>query len=161
MEEHEADDDHPSSLPVCLFKTSPCVRSKRHRVFRHHAHMCFNMCAWCRYTRGRFESTHGGFFSACQAAPHTTPHKTHTHHTNHAHQHATTHGNRDRDRQRKKTGTEREEKTEEERQDKRREDKRRQDKTREERRFIFSVVVHGRFFTGVLIFWLIPFAHET
>ena len=24
--------------------------------------MCFNMCAWCRYTRGRFDSTHGGRF---------------------------------------------------------------------------------------------------
>ena len=23
--------------------------------------MCFNMWAWCRYTRGRFERTHGGF----------------------------------------------------------------------------------------------------
>ena len=23
--------------------------------------MCYHMRAWCRYTRGRFESTHGGF----------------------------------------------------------------------------------------------------
>ena len=44
---------------VCRFKTSSCVGSKRPRVHRHHAHMCFNMYAWCRYTRGRFESTHG------------------------------------------------------------------------------------------------------
>ena len=36
------------------------VHLKRHRVCRHHAHMCFNMCAWCRYTRGRFGRTHGG-----------------------------------------------------------------------------------------------------
>ena len=35
---------------VCRFKTAPCVRSKRPRVCRHHAHMCFNMCAWCQYT---------------------------------------------------------------------------------------------------------------
>ena len=39
----------------------PCVDSKRPRVYRHHAHMCYHMRAWCRYTRGRFESTHGGF----------------------------------------------------------------------------------------------------
>ena len=36
----------------------PCVRSKRPRVCRQHAHMCFNMCACCRHTRGRFERTH-------------------------------------------------------------------------------------------------------
>ena len=51
--------------PVCPSKTSPCVRSTRPRVYRHHAHMCFNMCAWCRHTRGRFERA--------------TPHRTHTH----------------------------------------------------------------------------------
>ena len=49
--------------PVCPHKTPPCVRSKRPRVHRHHAHMCFNMCAWCRYTRGRIERTHGGVLS--------------------------------------------------------------------------------------------------
>ena len=37
--------------PVWIQKTPPCVHSKRLRVCRHHAHMCFNMCAWCRYTR--------------------------------------------------------------------------------------------------------------
>ena len=31
--------------PVCPLNTCPCVRSKRPRVYRHHAHMCFNMCA--------------------------------------------------------------------------------------------------------------------
>ena len=36
---------------VCAFKTSPCVRSKCPRVYGHHAHMCFNMYAWCLYTR--------------------------------------------------------------------------------------------------------------
>ena len=50
-----------SSLsPVCPSKKPPCVDSKRPRVYRHHARMCYHMCAWCRYTRGRFESTHGG-----------------------------------------------------------------------------------------------------
>ena len=41
---------------------APCVETKRPRVYRHHARMCQNMRAWCRYTQGRLESTHGGFF---------------------------------------------------------------------------------------------------
>ena len=49
--------------PVCPHKTPPWVRSKRPRVHRHHAHMCFNMCAWCRYTWKRIERTHGGVLS--------------------------------------------------------------------------------------------------
>ena len=43
----------------CGTLKTPCERSKRTRVYPHHAHMCFNMWAWCPYTRGRFESTHG------------------------------------------------------------------------------------------------------
>ena len=43
-------------------KKPPCVDAKRPRVYRHHAHMCYHMCAWCRYTRGRFASTHGSLF---------------------------------------------------------------------------------------------------
>ena len=43
-------------------KKPPCVDSKRLRVYLHHAHMCHHMRAWCRYTRGRFQSTHGGFW---------------------------------------------------------------------------------------------------
>ena len=42
-------------------KKPPCVDSKRPRVYRHHARMCQNMRAWCWYTQGRLESTHGGF----------------------------------------------------------------------------------------------------
>ena len=49
--------------PVCPLNTSPCGRSQRRRVCRHHANMCFNMCAWCWYTRGRFERTHGDVLS--------------------------------------------------------------------------------------------------
>ena len=142
------------SLPaMCPLKTCPCVRSKRPRVYRHHAHMCFNMCAWCRYTRGRFEHTHGhvlnghtGFFSVPHNT-HYTPHRTHTT-TQDTTQHNNTTtpplGDRERQRQRKKTGTESEEKTAEERQkkkktkeDKTRQDRKRRDKTRmrrEERR---------------------------
>ena len=74
----------PSS--VCPLATSPCVRSTRLRVCRHHAHMFRHMCAWCRYTRRRFERTHEDVlsgrtgFSACYT-PHTTHHIAHTHHT--------------------------------------------------------------------------------
>ena len=141
------------------WKTSPCVRSKRRHAFGHHAHMCFNMCAWCRYTRGHFESTHGGFFYACQAAPHTTPHKTHTHHTNHAHQHETTHGDTDRDRDRDRDRERRENGRWETRQEKRRQKKTRQDKRRE--KIHFQCGGAWPFFVDVVIFWLIPFAHET
>ena len=41
---------------VCRFKTSPCVPAPRAHAFQH-------VCAWCRYTRGRFECTHGGVLS--------------------------------------------------------------------------------------------------
>ena len=138
-----------NNVSVCAFKTSPFVPAPR-------AHMLKHVCAWCRYKRGRFERTHGdvlsghtGFFQCA------TPHTTHHHTTqNNTQQHTETETDRDRQRQRKKTeeedrgrrqrkktGTERESKTEEERQDKRRGRKRRR---QEERRFIFSVVVHGR-----------------
>ena len=110
------------------------------------------MCAWCRYTRGRFESTHGGFF--LRAKPRHTPHHTnhthhtqHTHHTNHAHQHATTHGDTDRDRQRqtdrdrqRQTDRDRQRQTETDRDRERRQGQRekrrrkRRDKTRQEKR---------------------------
>ena len=50
--------------PCVDSKTPPCVDSKRPRVCRQHAHMLFSMCAWCRHTRGRFESTHGGVFES-------------------------------------------------------------------------------------------------
>ena len=38
----------------------PCVRPNRSRVCWNHAHMLKHMCAWCRYTRKRFERTHRG-----------------------------------------------------------------------------------------------------
>ena len=103
------------------------------------------MCAWCPYTRGRFESTHG--FFQC-----VTPHNTHTPHTT---THTTTtaaattqnntelHTETGRQRQRKKTRRKtREEKRRREtergqdgRQEKRREDERqREDKTEDRRR---------------------------
>ena len=79
---------------VCAFKTPACVRSKRPRVYRHHAHMLKSMCAWCRYTRRRFECTRGCFSA-------WTHHNTQQHHnTNQQHTtsqqhkpHTTTHHN--------------------------------------------------------------------
>ena len=121
---------HPSLSSVCPSQNPPCVDSKRPRVYRHHAQ---HMCAWCRYTRRRFEPTHGGF-SACQAAPHHT-HNTTQHTTQHTHhstpQHRTPHGDRDRERQRQRqTETERDR----ERRQKHRERQRKRDKTRQEKK---------------------------
>ena len=48
--------------PVCRLKTCPCISSTRPCVHRHHAHMLKHMCAWFRYTRWRFERTHGLVF---------------------------------------------------------------------------------------------------
>ena len=50
--------------PCVDSKTPPCADSKRLRVCPQHAHMLFSMCAWCRYTRGRFECTHGDRFKS-------------------------------------------------------------------------------------------------
>ena len=105
---------------------SPCVRSKRPREYRHHAHMSYHMCAWCRYTRGRFERTHGGvlnvhtgvFHIFHRAATHTN---THTRHTPRPPTTPRPHNTTRRQKQRE---------TEKERQEKRRRDK----KAREEKR---------------------------
>ena len=67
-----------------------------------------SMCACCRHTRGRFESTHGkrfesthGVFSVPHHTAHTTPHRTNTHkHTQH-HQHTETETEKE-DRERRK-----------------------------------------------------------
>ena len=125
------------NVPVCTFKTSPFVPAPRAHMFQH-------VCAWCRYTRGRVERTHGDVLSGhteFRSVSHINTHNINTHtltHTlTHTTQHITTttpHG--ERQRQRQKTETKREEKTEEQRQDKRREDKRRQ--KREVRRFFFQ-----------------------
>ena len=53
---------------ACIQNASVCT-FKTFRVYRHHAHMCFNMCAWCRYTRRRFERTHAGVLNAHTAGP--------------------------------------------------------------------------------------------
>ena len=99
---------------------TPCVIFERPRVCRQNARMCFNMCAWCRYTRGRCGRTHTTHHTAHHTTTqHDTPHRTApqqkqqkqlptthyplpaTHNTQH-----TTHNNTGR--QRKKTEKERE-----------------------------------------------------
>ena len=68
-------------FPCARSKRFPCVHSICLRVNWHHAHMCLNMCAWCRFTRERFERTHVGFYSVSHHTPHTTATATVTHNT--------------------------------------------------------------------------------
>ena len=134
------------NVPVCTFKTSPFVPAPR-------AHVLKDVCAWCRYTRGRFERTHGDvlsgdteFRSVSHTNTHTLTHTTHTIH-NTTTQHNTTKHNtlrpqhhtekerdRDRQRQRKKTGTGTGEERRRKRREKTREEKTKEDKTRQEKR---------------------------
>ena len=103
---------------VCTFETSACVPAPSAPS----PHFSI-MWAWCRYTRGRFERTHGGVLNVhtgvftCFSPFRTTPHHTHQTHT------TTTTTPRP---QRHNTETE----TERERED----ETRQEGKTREERR---------------------------
>ena len=112
------------------FKTSPCVDSKRARVYRHHAHMLKHVCAWCWYTRRRVERTHGDVwsghtgFSACHTphTTHTTPqHKTQHTTTHHNNTTTTPHENRDRQAETERETEKEDGDTEEKRREKRRE----------------------------------------
>ena len=116
------------NVTVCTFKASPCVPAPRAHVFQHVRVVPVHTGTFWIYGRR--------VFSACQAAPHTTPHKTHTHthtpqttqttHTN-TQQHTETETEKeDRDRER--------EKRRRKRRDKRREEKTKEDKTRQEKR---------------------------
>ena len=108
------------NVPVCTFKTSPFVLAPRAHVFQH-------VCAWCRYTRGRVEWTHGvskrvthtNTHINTHTTHHTTPHHTTAHHS--TTQHNTTHYDhnttrRKRERQRQ-TETEKEDRDRERRED--------------------------------------------
>ena len=144
------------NVPVCAFKTSPFVPAPRAHVFQH-------VCAWCWYTRGRFERTHGDVLSGhteFRSVSHTNTH-TLTHTTQHiTTQHITPQHHTEKDRDRERRQGQREKRR------RKRRDKTREEKTKEDRRekwedSFFSVVVHGFFF---LVYWfvlLIPFAHET
>ena len=130
---------------ILVSRTGPAlrVRSKRLRVHRHHAHMLKHMCAWCPYTRRRFECTHGAVFESTHGfstfffrmPQHTQTHTTTTNNTTTiTTQHHTTHNitrrqrQREREKEREKTGKERQDET---RQDETRQDKTRQNKTRQ------------------------------
>ena len=127
-----------TALPsVCGFKTTPCVRSNRLRVHRHHAYMFQHMCAWCRHTRGRFERTHGhvlsghtGFSAFFFSVPQHTQTHTHTHQTHHDHQTTPRPQRHTPHNTQHHTETEREKERDRERE--RREDKTREDGTRQE-----------------------------
>ena len=126
----------PSLLPLCPSKTSPCLDSKRPLVCRQHAHMCFNMCACCRHTQGRFECIHGGVFKSTHGVfQRATPQRTHTprpqrHNT-------TSHGDRDRERDRERKREKRRRKCR---------DKTRQEKTKEEKeiKMLLRAIFCGR-----------------
>ena len=112
-----------SSLSVCPFKTSPCVPAPRAHISTHVRVVPVYTGTFWTDTRRRVEWTHGIFQ---RATSHHTTHRTHTTATRpQQHTETETCRDRERERQRKKTGKTRQQK-------------------REERRFIFSVVVHGR-----------------
>ena len=68
-------------VPVCAFKMSPCVPATCPHVLY--------MWACCRYTRERFERTHGDVLNA-HTEVFSVPHHN-KHHTTHNHTHHTTH----------------------------------------------------------------------
>ena len=123
------------NVTVCTFKTSPCVPAPR-------AHMLKHVCAWCRYTRGRFERTHGDVLSGhteFRSVSHTNTHTLRP-------QHHTTDRDRDRQRQRQtETETDRDRDRQRQRQTETETDRDRdRQRQREQRRE--SVVVRGLFF---------------
>ena len=86
-------------VPVCAFKMSQCIPATCPHVLY--------MWACCRYTRERFERTHGDVlnahtgFSACHTTttphhtqPHTPQHAPTPHTTTHQHAHTNTHTTR-------------------------------------------------------------------
>ena len=126
-----------------------CVRAKRPRVHRHHAHMSNNMWTWCRCTRGRFVCAHGGVLESTYGFFHifSVSHTKHTHHdhnyTHHTPQHTTPHGDTDGERDRERRQRERrEDEREETRQNNRRQRKTGQHE-REERRHMIDFQCGG------------------
>ena len=118
-------------IPCVRSKRTPCVHSKVPRVYRHHARKCYRNAAWCRYTRGRFECTHGGF--SALPTPHRDAHSTIT--TKQHDMTQTTHHHHNT----RSTGTERQRETERDRERRQREERRQRkrrdrDKTRQDER---------------------------
>ena len=102
-----------------------------------------HVCAWCRYTRGRFERTHGDVLSGhtefrsvshtnTHTLTHTNTHNTTKHNTSHTQHHTEKETETDRDRERRQgPGEERRRKRREKTREEKTEDKTRQDKGRE------------------------------
>ena len=107
-------------VSVCTFKTFPCVLAAC-------PHVSY-MWAWCRYTRGRFECTHGGVLNVHTVFFFTFFHRAATHKHKHTH---TKHTPRPPTTPRPHNTTRRQKQREKENErDKTRQEKRRRDKTR-------------------------------
>ena len=130
------------TIVLPIENTSPCVRSRRPRVYRHNAHTCFNMCA-------RGAGTHGDVLNVLtetclvdtlgfQCVTRTFHDHNGTHNTTQQHDHNTT-PHRDRQRQRKE--------------DRDRDKRKRRDKTSEERRFILQCGGTWPFLLMECFFW--------
>ena len=74
------------NVPVCTFKTLPCVPAKRAHVETHVRVVPVHTVKFRTYTRARFESTHGGFEWTHHTA--TAP-RQHTHTRTHTPEHTT------------------------------------------------------------------------
>ena len=108
----------------------PCVHSKRPRVYRHHAHMCFNMCRGAG-THGDVLNVHKeaflnprtGFPRFFSVPQHTQTDTQHTHQTHttttttHTTQHTHTLTRRQRQRETEKEDRERDTREDETRQE--------------------------------------------
>ena len=136
--------------------------SKRAQHLYQVKRMGFNMCALGAGTHGDVLNVHTETclvdtlgFSACHT--HTPRPRRHTQHntTTRPQHHTETETETDRDRERQRE-TEKEERNRE-----RSEDGRGETRQKKREDSFCSVVVHGLFFVGVVIFLLIPFAHET
>ena len=102
-------------VSVCTFETSACVPAPSAPS----PHFSY-MWAWCRYTRGRFERTHGCFHMFFTVPHHTTPHTPNTHHDHNDTTTTTTqHGDRNRERKRRRDKTRRQDKRREKMKEKR------------------------------------------
>ena len=103
------------NVPVCTFKTSPCVPTPRAHVSTHVRVVPVNTGTFWTDTRGRVEWTHGIF-----SARHTTPHTAHTrHNTRHNTPQQHDRNNTRRQRHAETEKEDREDKTTEERREKR------------------------------------------
>ena len=102
---------------------SPCVRSKRPRVYRHEAYQAhiFHTCGLGAGTHADVLNVHTGVFtcfSPCRTTPHHT-HQTHTTTTNDTTTTTTQHGDRNRERKRRRDKTRRQDKRREKMKEKR------------------------------------------